>query len=192
METTRIQSRMATAKAVLAVGLFAALAEMAQGQPPTRVTPVVEIFLEIDGVEGAVVGNGHQGWIAVDSFNYGISRPVGADEKADHKGLTLVKSVGRASPFLYMHCSSGRPLEEVVLEITRTAGDDVSMQEFRMRNVTITSVQTSASSGAKRATERLTLHYESIAWTYVRVDPITGGVISEVTMQWDLTAGDES
>ncbi len=83
-------------------------------------------------------------------------------------------------------------MDKIVLEITHTADDDVSIQEFRLHNATVTSVQASAGTGAKRATERLTLHYESIAWTYVRVDPITGSVISEVTMQWDLTDDDDS
>ena len=192
METTRIQSRMPAAKAVLAAGVFVTLAGMAQGQPPARVTPVVEMFLKIDGVEGEAAGNGRQGWIHLDSFNYGISRPVGATEAASHKGLTLVKGVDKASPFLYLHCSSGRPLEKVVLEITRTADDDISIQEFRLHNATVTSVQASAATGTKRATERLTLQYESIVWTYVKVDPVTGRVISEVTMQWDLTDDDES
>ena len=147
----------------------------------------MEIFLQVDGVEGEVLGSGRAGWIAVDSFNYGITRPVGADEKADHKGMTLVKSVDRASPFLYLHCSTGQVLEEVVLEITHTTADYVGVQEFRMRRATITSMQTSGSTGNKGATERLTLRYQAIAWTYVRIDPVSGSVISELTMQWDPT-----
>ena len=37
-------------------------------------------------------------------------------------------------------------------------------------------------------TERLTLHYESIEWSYLTLDPDTGSVISEVTMQWNQAA----
>jgi len=186
MDTISIRNRMPAARAVLAVGLFTLLAEMAQAQEPTRVDPVVDILLRIDGFEGDVTEKDRAGWITVDSFNYGLSRPVGAAEAARHQGLTLVKRVDRASPFLYLHCSSGRPVDEVVLEVTSTAGDDVSIQEFRLRTVTVTSVQTSATANAKRTTERLTLHYESIAWTYVKLHPVTGNVISELTMQWDL------
>lgn len=192
MRTTQISRRPVGVGVVLPIGVLAILAMVAQGQSPRRAEPVVGVFLKIDGIEGQAADSAHQGWIAVDSFSYGISRPAGSSEEASHKGLTLVKGVGKASPFLYLHCSSGRPLDEVVLEVTRTAGDDVSVQEFRMRHVTITSIQTSGSSGARQATERLTLCYKSIAWTYVKIDPITGSVISELTMQWDLTEGDES
>lgn len=192
MRTVQIHRRQAGACAVLLAGVLAILGTTAQGQPPRRAEPVVDIFLKIEGIEGQAADSGHQGWIEVDSFSYGVSRPVGATETATHKGLTLVKGMDKASPFLYLHCSSGRPLDEVVLEITRTAGDDVSMQEFRLRRATVTSVQASAASGAKQVKERLTLCYETIAWTYIKVDPVTGSVISEVTMQWDLTDGDES
>jgi type VI secretion system secreted protein Hcp len=190
MNTISTRNRIPAGRAVLAVGLFTLLAEMVQAQESTGVDPAVDILLRIEGFEGDVAEKDRAGWIAVDSFNYGLSRPVGADEAARHKGLTLVKSVDRASPFLYLHCSSGQPLDEVVVETTRTAGDDVSIQEFRLRKVTVTSVQTSAASNAKRATERVTLHYESITWTYVKLDPVTGNVISELTMQWNLREED--
>jgi len=192
MRTTRIYSRPAGVCAVLLVGVLAGLATTAQGQPPRRAEPAVAIFMKIEGIEGQAADSGHQGWIEVDSFSYGVSRPVGATEAATHKGLTLVKGMDKASPFLYLHCSNGRPLDEVVLEITRTVGDDVSIQEFRLRRATVTSGQASAASGAKQVTERLMLCYESIAWTYVKVDPVTGSVIYEMTMQWDLTGDDES
>jgi type VI secretion system secreted protein Hcp len=189
---TRMPMLTEAARAVLVTGIYLTLGPAAQGQPPTRAEPVVDIFLRVDGIAGEATDSGHAGWIDVDSFSYSISRPAGTSETATHQGLTLVKHVDKASPFLYLHCSSGRPLDKMVLEITRTADDDVSIQEFRLHNATVTSVQASAGTGDKRATERVTLHYESIAWTYVRVDPITGSVISEVTMQWDLTDGDDS
>ena len=185
MKKERTDTRFAT-WLVLVAGLWGVLDTTAQSQTDARLDPVVNVFFKIDGIEGESTDSGHPGLIDVASLTYGVSRPAGADQKASHKGLTIVKDVDKASPFLYLHCSSGRTLDEVVLEITRTADNDISVQEFKMRNVTVTSVQASATSGSKRATERLTLHYESIAWTYVKVDPLTGSVISEVTMHWDL------
>ena len=192
MRTIQIHGRPVGTCSVLLTGLLAILATTVQGQPPRRAEPAVEIFRKIEGIEGQAADSGHQGWIEVDSFSYGVSRPVGATEMATHKGLTLIKGIDKASPFLYLHCSNGRALDEVVLEITRTVGDDVSIQEFRLRRATVTSVQASAATGAKQVTERLMLCYESIAWTYIKVDPVKGSVISEVTMQWDLTGDDES
>lgn len=183
MKTTHANNHWMSAGALLAIGFLASFGPIAQGQTPA---PAVEIFLKIDGVAGDAKGNGHEGWIAVDSFNYGITRPAGPDQKAGHRGLTLVKGVDKASPFLYLYCSNGRPLEEVVLEITHTTGDHMGVQEFRMRRATITSVQTSGSTGNKEATERLTLQYQAVAWTYLKIDPLTGSVISELTMQWEL------
>ncbi len=179
-------SKQAPALAWLAVGLLASLGPIAQGQTSEPGAAALEIFLKIDGVEGDARGDGREGWITVDSFNYSITRPAGPEQKASHKGLALVKSVDKASPFLYLYCSNGQLLEDVVLEVTHATEGHVGVQEFRMRQVTITSVQTSGNVGGKGATERLTLQYRAIGWTYLKVDPITGSVISELTMQWEL------
>jgi len=188
METMGVQIRRA-ARIVLVAGiLFLSPGTAIRAQAPERADPEVEIFMKIDGLKGQVIDRDHQGWVTVDSFNYGITHPVGADGKADHKGLVLVKAVDKVSPLLYLHCSNGRPLNEVALEITRTAGDDVTVQMFRLGQATVTSVQVSANAGGKQVTERLTLHYESIAWSYLTMDPDTGGVISEVAMQWNQAA----
>ncbi|UCD50522.1 MAG: type VI secretion system tube protein Hcp [Phycisphaerales bacterium] len=191
METLGVQTRRAARIALVAGSFFFPNAAV-RGQSPERTDPEVEIFMKIDGLKGPVVDRDHQGWIAVDSFNYGISHPVGAEGKADHKGLVLVKAVDKVSPLLYLRCTNGQPLDEVALEITRTASDDVAVQLFRLGQATVTSIQVSAHSGGKQATERVTLRYESIAWTYIKMDPDTGSVISEVTMQWDPTEEDGS
>jgi len=192
MDMTSVSPPQRTAGRIVLAGVFFLLHSVVQGQPPEGAGSAVEILLKIDGIEGQVAAPDRQGWVAVDSFDYTILRPVGDDQKANRVGVTLVKAVDKASPFLYLHCSSGQALDEVVLEVTRTAGDEVSTQEFRMGRVTVTSVKASAHAGAKHATERVTLHYGSIAWTYVRVDSVTGGVISEVTMHWDAAADERS
>jgi type VI protein secretion system component Hcp len=104
--------------------------------------------------------------------------------------LNFVKTADKATGVLYMHCNSSRPIEEVVLEVTQTTEHGVIIQEYRLQNVVVTAIQTSGGtrSGA-RATENVTLHYASVEWTYVRLDPITASVISEVAMQWDLAGG---
>ncbi len=184
MKTMHISTRLAMASLLLAAGVWLTLETTAQSQSPGGFQPTVDVFLMIQGVEGGASDSGHAGWIDVESFTYGLTRPMAADESATHRGLTIVKGVDRATPFLYLHCSSGQPIEEVVLEVTRTAPDGVCVQEYRLRNAVVTSVSSTAGAGATQATERLTLHYDAVEWTYVKIDPATGSVISEVTTQW--------
>lgn len=188
MENKRIQTRRAATCLLLVAGVWFVFQRPAWSQPAGHSGPTVAVFLKIQGIDGESADSGHKGWIDVDSFTYGVSRPADSTAPADHRGITLNKAVDKSTPYLYAHCSTGQPLEEAVVEIVSTDADSISIQEYRLRNATVTSINTSVGANAKRTTERLTLHYESIAWTYVRVDPTNGSVISQLTMQWDQTA----
>ncbi len=200
MTTTRIRRRLSAVCLMLGTGTWLVFADStAQSQlPNTVLEPSEKAFLRIQGVSGESTDPGHEGWIDIASFSYGLTRP--ADDAApldapplpaNRRGLSLVKNADRATGLLYLHCNNGRPIEEVVLEVTRTTEHGITVQEYRLRDVIVTSIQTSGGtrSGA-RATETVTLHYRSVEWTYLRLDPLTGGIISEVAMQWSLAAGD--
>ncbi len=195
METVRIPTRLAAICLVVCTGSWLVFGSAAQSQfPAARQEPSERVFLRIQGVDGESTDRDHPGWIDIASFTYGLSRPPidpmaidGPQPPANHRGLSLVKYADRATGLLYMHCNNGRPIEEAVLEVQQTTENGVSVQEYRLQEVVVTTVQTSGGtrSGA-RATENVTLHYASVQWTHVRLDPVTGSVISEVAMQWDL------
>ncbi|NLZ07406.1 MAG: type VI secretion system tube protein Hcp [Phycisphaerae bacterium] len=195
MKTVRIPTRLAAICLVACTGSWLVFGSAAQSQfPAARQEPPERVFLRIQGVDGESTDRDHPGWIDIVSFTYGLSRPPidpmaidGPQPPANHRGLSLVKHTDRATGLLYMHCNNGRPIEEAVLEVLQTTELGVSVQEYRLQGVIVTAVQTSGGSrtGA-RATENVTLHYASVQWTHVRLDPVTGSVISEVAMQWDL------
>jgi len=195
MKTVRIPTRLAAICLVACTGSWLVFVSAAQSQSPAaRQEPSERVFLRIQGVDGESTDRNHPGWIDIVSFTYGLSRPPidpmaidGPQPPANHRGLSLVKYADRATGLLYMNCNNGRPIEEVVLEVQQTTELGVSVQEYRLQGVIVTAVQTSSGSrtGA-RASENVTLHYASVQWTHVRLDPVTGSVISEVAMHWDL------
>jgi type VI secretion system secreted protein Hcp len=200
MTTTHVRRRLSAFCLVLGAGTWLVLSDnTAQSQLPGRtLEPGEKAFLHILGISGESADPDHEGWIDIASFSYGLSRPAGdptaldlAPPPATHRGLSLVKNADRATGLLYLHCNSGQPIEEVVLEVTRTTEHGITVQEYRLRNVIVTSIQTSGGTrSGGQATERVTLHYGSIEWTYLRLDPATGGVISEVAMQWNRAGSD--
>jgi type VI secretion system secreted protein Hcp len=199
MKTTQFPMRLVAASLILITGAWFVLKTTAQSHlPPAPVDPAVEMFLKINEFEGESQDSAHGGWIDVASFQYSVSRPAGRPatgeprEPANHQGLTITKGIDKATPLLYRHCSSGEPLDNVVLEINHTTPDGQIIQEYRLRNAVITSTQTAVGPNpGSRSLEKVRFSYESIEWTYVKIDPATGRVASAAAMRWDLSANEE-
>ena len=192
--TTHMRKRLSAACLMLGTGTWLVLSDSTAQTQLTSDTlkPGEKPFLHIQRVSGESTDPDPEGWIDIASFSYALSRPVGDPTAPDatpppvtHRGLNLVKSTDRATGLLYLHCNSGQPIEEVVLEVTRTTQHGITVQEYRLRDVVVTSIQTSGGTRSGiRPTENVTLHYGSVEWTFLRLDPVTGGVISEIAMQW--------
>jgi type VI secretion system Hcp family effector len=192
MKTTKTKLRPTATLLVMSTLVWFVFTTPAQ-HPSTAdgIEPSVAMFLKITGVNGEVTEPAYEGWIAVDSFNYGVTRPGRVPDgrrpdPANHRGLTISKGADKATPFFYLHASSGEPIEEVVLAVVRTTADSHSIQEYRLSNALVTSVQTGGTRNASaRGAEKVTFSYQSIEWAYVRSDPVTGRLASEVAIQWD-------
>ena len=192
MKTKKIQLRATGTLLVMSTLVWFVFTTTAQHPPiADRIEPTVAMYLKISGVNGEVTEPAYEGWITVDSFNYGLSRSArrsdgSRPDPANHRGLTIGKGADKATPFLYLHASTGEPVEEVVLAVVRTTADSHSVQEYRLSNALVTSVQTGGTRNANaRGAEKVTFSYQAIEWAYVRSDPLTGRLASEVAVQWD-------
>jgi type VI secretion system secreted protein Hcp len=98
----------------------------------------VDMFLQVDGVQGDVTVAGYEGWIAVESFSWGVSDPVtiggatgGAGAgKAVPGDFTVVKRFDRASPIFFKNCCSGSHYSTVILAVRTAGGSGGSGTEF--------------------------------------------------------------
>jgi type VI secretion system secreted protein Hcp len=187
-----MRTRLPATTIIALILIWLALTTTAQhGPADDRREPSVAMFLHVTGVDGEVAEPGYEGWIAVDSFNYGVTRsgrlPAGErPDPANHRGLTVTKGPDKATPLLYFHASSGEPIEEVALAVVRSTNDGHISQEYRLRNALVTSIQTGGTQKADaRGSERVTFAYQAIEWVYVKSDPLTGRLSSEVSVQWD-------
>ena len=193
MKAVRMPTRLAAICLVVCTGSWLVFGSGAQSRPAALWhEPSQRVFLRIHGVDGESTDPDHPGWIDVASFTYGLSRPPtdptaidGPPQPANHRGLSIVKSADRATGLLYVHCNSGQPIKEAVLEVLQTTEHGISVQEYRLQDVNVTTIQTSgATRPGTRAIEHVTLHYGSVRWTHAQLDPVTGSVISEIAMQW--------
>ena len=157
-----------------------------------------DAFLKIDSIPGEAGDDKHADWIEVQSFSHGISQPstvlgisggAVSAEKPVLEDFVVVKHMDKASPKLYLACTSGERLPEVTMEITRSEGDKQKYFEYVLTDVIIssTSPQGSTQSGDDRPLEEVSFNFGKIEWTYSPIDD-TGALSGDVATYWDLAA----
>ena len=146
-------------------------------------------FLTIDGIIGESVQKGFEGSIDIFSFSWGawaanVSNSTGAGARAGRpelQDLSLMKHADSTSPELFFRTMTGEVIPTAKVQVVRRSGDQQQIYfTLELKNVTITTVQHSHSSGGDFPMESVTLAYNWIKITHVASD----GKVTERT--WDL------
>ncbi|MFH1101546.1 MAG: type VI secretion system tube protein TssD [Methanobacteriota archaeon] len=136
-----------TASFAVALGMKTFAAKGGDGVPMFQEgdATVTETSIEmlIEGqTQGVIEGEGHQGWIEVNSFYHEISVPYENDtglpspsEQRQHKPITITKEIDKATPQLYQALCQEEPLT-ITLSWYRI--DPTNMKESWQQYYTIT------------------------------------------------------
>jgi len=171
--------------------------------------PVVEGYIQIDGVEGESLDDKHKNWIEILALGHEIVQPVsntkssagGASSgRTQHGDFVFTKHVDAASPKLNEAVSNGKHLSKAKLEMCRAGGSQVKFYEITLEQVMVSKVQLNHSNGAGNGgpdsasepgfpTETVHLNYGKIEWTYTKQGRADGSGKGNVTAKYDLTAG---
>ena len=151
-------------------------------------------------IKGESLAEGHKGsdgWIEVNSVQWGcgraISTPVGASAKREASApsiseITITKLMDSTSPKLCKEALVGKAVTAVI-ELTETGTDN--LETFLTLNLTNAMISGySFSSSGDRPGESLTLNFTKIEYTYQGYDN-TGKIDSakKANVIYDLTAG---
>ena len=95
-----------------------------------------------------------------------------------------MKALDSASSPLMFNCAFGTTLDNVVL----TYSDDFNnpVYSITLNHATVTSVQVSGSDGGGAPTESISLHFQSVQWSYQKYDATGKPVGSPITHSWNL------
>ncbi len=158
-----------------------------------------DTFLQIDDIKGESTDKGHENWIEILSFNWGVSQMAsgsasssggGSSQRADFQDLSIVKELDSSSPLLNKACWGGQHIGKVTLELNRAAGEKrQKYMEYVMENVIISSVSIGGGGGGV-PTESVTFNYGKITTTYTKQARKGGGGAGEVPAGWDLEGND--
>ena len=131
-----------------------------------------DYFLKVDGIEGESVVKGFEKQIEIQSFSWGVAQSAGAGGaragKSCPSDVSLSKGVDKATPPLIAGAVGGTVSPTAILIALRPGGSGVpqTYMKIEMKNVLVSSYQTSGASGGGPAQDAFSLRFESMTVSY--------------------------
>lgn len=150
----------------------------------------IDTHIKFDGVEGESSHKDHKGEIEVLSWTWGVSNASQSAGGGSGKGKAtpgdfhLTHRYDKASPVLSKRCADGKHFKEVVLTSRKAGEGQKDFLKVTMKEVFITSVQPSGSSGGD-IVESVSMSYGAIDFAYKPQDD-KGGLGGEVKFGWNV------
>jgi type VI secretion system secreted protein Hcp len=150
------------------LGVAALMTALVAVAAPASALAAMNAYLYIDGVKGDATDAGHQGWIEVSSFQWGVGRGIGspmggsADRESSAPSVSeivVTKNTDKASPLLSKCAATGCRYGSAILEMRKAGGGD-QMVRYALSNLMVSSYH--LSSGGDRPTESLSFSFTKI------------------------------
>jgi type VI secretion system secreted protein Hcp len=185
--------RSATILAAVTAGVLAVSAAVAYQVTDRQLvlpgTATVRAYLRLEGIEGEATARGHENWIEVLDFDWGVFNDIPtagtqivAGSRVDFQDLVVRKRIDKASPSLAVLCAAGGAIGEGELVFYVGSNENptgiVSLTQLRVRSVA------SASGSSSGSSEVLSLTFSTVEWTYYWYDD--RGRSGETRAGWDV------
>lgn len=132
----------------------------------------VDFFLKIDSIDGESVAKGHEKWIEVQSFSWGMSQSGGGGGggggsagKVVVQDLHFVARTGLQSPLLLTATGTGQHFKKAMLSV-REAGGDRQLEYIKMSltDVLVSSYQVGGTDAGEdnRPSDQISLAFQKI------------------------------
>lgn len=153
------------------------------------------MYMKIEFIPGESTDEKHKEWIEILSVSQKVTVPItsggaGAPRTAGTpqvSDFTVASLVNIASPQLFFQAVSGASIPAINIEVTRdVAGVSETYLKIELKDVLISSYQTSGSSGGDVPTESVSLNYGKIEFKYQQFDDKTGAPGGTSTGGYDV------
>jgi type VI secretion system secreted protein Hcp len=145
---------------------------------------------KFDGVDGESTHKDHKGEIEVLSWSWGVQQHSATSGGGSGKGkaqpgdMSFMHLYDKASPVLAKHCVAGKHFATAVLTARKAGEGQKDFLKITLKEVLITSVQPSGSSGGDLA-ESVSCSYKDIEFEYKPQDD-KGGLGGAVKFGWNV------
>jgi type VI secretion system secreted protein Hcp len=151
----------------------------------------IDTHIKFDGVEGEATHKDHKGEVQVLAWSWSLSNATAVTAgggsgkgKAEPGEVSFMHSYDKASPILAKKCAQGAHFKEVIMTSRKAGEGQKDFLKVTMKEVYITSVQPSGSSGGD-ISENVTMSYGSIDFAYKAQDE-KGALTGEVKFGWNV------
>lgn len=151
------------------------------------------IYMKFGGIRGDATTEGHNNWIELNSFSWGVGRAIGTAARGstsrEHSEpniseITVTKPTDVATPRLLMDAVAGELNTTVKIDFTTTSkGQTTTFLNYTLENTGISHY--SLSSGGDMPMESLSLNFTKVTTTFTGMNPEIQG--SPETVGYDLT-----
>ena len=152
-------------------------------------------WIRLSGIEGEATKRGHERWIQVLGFSWGLAAgQTGAREAVARpvfQNLIIEKYLDKSSPHLAAAAAEGRVIPEAELVFYGPAGtSSPPLGTVKLANVQVAEVHTERLDVAstERPIETIGLRFGTIEWLYNEIDPVSGQARTTATNGWDVEA----
>jgi type VI secretion system secreted protein Hcp len=152
----------------------------------------MDMFLEIEGVEGESVDSVKAGAIDILAWSWGASQSGsfhtgtgGGAGKVNVQDLSVTKWIDKSSTDLLLHVCNGEHYDKATLTCRKAGGEALEYLVIEMTKVMITSLSTGGSGGEDRLTENVTLHFAEFSISY-KTQAEGGGEEGSFDTGWDI------
>jgi type VI secretion system secreted protein Hcp len=146
----------------------------------------VDYFLKFDGIDGESADSKHKNEIDLESFSWGATQSGtfafgggGGAGKVQMQDFHFVMKVNKASPKLFLACSTGEHIKKAVLTCRKAGKEQHEYLKFVFTDVLVSSYQTGGSAGDVIPIDQISLNYGKIELEYKEQKPdgTLGGAI---------------
>lgn len=156
----------------------------------------IDVYVQIDGIQGESADSAHQGWIEATGINWGVHQPKSTTastagghtaERAALSDISFSKLSDVSTPILLQTCASGKTIPRAKVEFFRADSDGTRVKyfEIELENILIGMVRPHLGGSESYLSEIINLKYSRIKWKYCQ-QKIGGGMAGNTTGGWDL------
>jgi len=164
---------------VLAVFALLATSVVSSHFLPRADAAAADYYLKLGDIKGESTDGKHKDWIEIESFSFGVSTSIsggggGGAGKAKFADVSLVKTIDKSSPNLFVESASGKHYPTAELVIVKSG---VEVMKWTLSDIVITSYQVNA--GDAILTDQFSLNFAKIVAEY-------NSSSGPVKMGWDI------